>query len=89
MSTVIIETTDPSRRFEIDLANEPQEFVDEFRKFVSKLEIRSKPARKNGAKRLGPKLKRASKYIDSISDRPESKGALAEANEIRKHALTQ
>jgi len=41
MKTVIIETTEPSRRFEIDLANEPREFVEEFQKFVSRLEVRS------------------------------------------------
>ena len=46
MSTIIIEITEPSRRFEIDLANEPQELVDEFRRFVSKLEIRSKTVKK-------------------------------------------
>ena len=83
MSTIIIEITEPSRRFEIDLANEPQELVDEFRRFVSKLEIRSKTVKINGAKRLSPKLKRASKYIDSIANRPESKAALAAADDIR------
>ena len=83
MSTIIIEITEPSRRFEIDLANEPQELVDQFRRFVSKLEIRSKTVKINGAKRLSPKLKRASKYIDSIANRPESKAALAEADDIR------
>jgi len=85
MSTIIIETTDhPSRRFEIDLANEPKEFVEEFRKFVSKLEARSKSVKKNDTKQLSPKLKRASAYIDSISNRPESQAALAEADLIRK-----
>ena len=84
MSTIIIETTEPPRRFEIDLANEPQEFVDEFQKLVLKLEIKSKAVKKNGTKRLSPKLKRASKYIDSIVDRPKSKAALARADEIRK-----
>lgn len=84
MSTIVIETTDPSRRFEIDLAKEPKEFVEEFRKIVSKLEARSATVKKNGAKRLSPKLKRASKYIESISNQPKSKAALAEADEIRK-----
>jgi hypothetical protein len=69
MSTIIIETTDhPSRRFEIDLANESKEFVEEFRKFVAKLEARSKSVKKNDTKQLSPKLKRASAYIDSISN---------------------
>jgi hypothetical protein len=85
MSTIVIETRDDSsRRFEIDLANEPEEFVLEFRNFVSKLEAKSKPVRKNGTKRLSAKLRRASAYIDSIADRPESKAALAEADAIRK-----
>lgn len=91
MSTIVIETTDhTSRRFEIDLANEPKEFVEEFRKFLSKLEARSTTLKKNGTKRhspklkLSPKLKRASAYIDSIANNPESKAALAEADAIRK-----
>ncbi len=84
MSIIIIETTDPSRRFEVDLANESKEFVDEFRRFVSKLEIRSRTIKKNGAKRLSHKLKRASEYIDSISDRAMSRAALNEADNIRE-----
>ncbi len=84
MSTIIFEITDPSRRFVIDLANEPHEFVETVRKFVSKLETRSGAVKKNGAKGLNPKLKRASKYIDSIANRPESKAALAEADGIRE-----
>ena len=84
MSTIVIKTMDhTSRRFEIDLANEPKDFVEEFRKFVSKLEARSSTVKKNGTKRLSPKLKRASAYIDSIANKPESKAALAEADAIR------
>ena len=84
MGTIVIETADrSSRRYDIDLANESKEFVAEFNKFVAKLEAKGKTGKKNGSKRLNSKLKRASAYIDSILSRPESKAALAEADEIR------
>ncbi len=84
MGTIVIETTDhSSKRFDIDLANESEEFVAEFKNFVTKLETKAGTGKKNGSKRLSSKLKRASAYIDTISTRPESKAALAEADEIR------
>lgn len=85
MSTIVIEMPDSSsRRFEIDLANEPKELVEEFCKFVKKLEARAGKSKKNGLKSLSPKLKRASEYLDTLADRPASKASLAEADEIRK-----
>lgn len=85
MNTIIIETPGHSaQRYEIDLAAESKEFVDEFKSFVSKLEAKSKRTKKERTKRLSPKMKQASAYIDKISHRPESKAALAEADAIRK-----
>lgn len=87
MSTIVIETTEPSRRFEIDLEKEPREFVLELREFVSKLESRSKPKRNGTRRELSEEMRRASAYIDSIADRPQSKAALAEADELRRGLL--
>ena len=85
MSTIVIETSDfPSQRFEIDLAKEPREFADEVRNLVAKLETRTSTQKKIQAKRLSPRLRRASRYIDSITDRPASRIALAEADRIRE-----
>ena len=83
MSTIVIETTEPSRRFEIDLEKEPREFVVELNRFVNKLESRSKPKRNGVERQMSEKMKRASAYIDSIAERPESKAALAEADKLR------
>lgn len=85
MSTIVIEIPNlPSRRFEIDLAKESEEFVEEFTRFVTKLEARAVTVKKNGSKRPSPNIKRARQYLDVLSRRPESWAALAEADKIRK-----
>ena len=84
MSTIVIETTEPSRRFEIDLDKEPREFVLELKQFVSRLESRTKPKRNGTERELSEQMRRASAYIDSIADRPQSIAALAEADELRR-----
>ena len=84
MSTIVIETTEPSRRFEIDLDKEPREFVLELKQFVSRLESRTKPKRNGTERELTEQMKRASEYLDSTAERAESKAALAEADELRR-----
>lgn len=86
MSTIVIKTEDnPFETFEVDLANEPKEIKEEFRSFISKLKTRPNVAERRIRKKLSPKLMRASAYIDSIANNPESKAALAEADAIRKN----
>ena len=85
MSTIVIRTADdPQELFEVDLANEPKEFAEEFRRFVSKLRGRQRVTRQAPQKDLSPKLQRASEYLKSLADVPESLEALREADEIRK-----
>lgn len=85
MSTIVIKTEDnPFETFEVDLANEPKEIKEEFRRFVFKLRARSVAAKGRTRKKLSPKLKKASKYLESLSQIPESREALREADEIRR-----
>lgn len=85
MSTIVIKTEDnPLERFEIDLANEPKEFAEEFRKFVSKLRARSNVAERRARKKLSPKLQKATQYLESLSHITESVETLKEADEIRR-----
>lgn len=85
MSTIVIRTADdPQELFEVDLANEPKEFAEEFRKFVSKLRGRQQASKKKTRKELSPKLQRASEYLKSLEKIPESLDALREADELRK-----
>ena len=85
MSTIVIRTDDnPLERFEVDLANEPQEIADEFRKFVEKLRSRSKVARPRRPKKLSPELQKARDYLDKLSRIPESLETLKEADAIRR-----
>ena len=85
MSTIVIKTEDNSlERFEVDLANEPKELAEEFRKFISKLRSKSSVGNRRPSKKLSPKLQKASEYLDSLSQIPESLETLKEADEIRK-----
>lgn len=80
MSTITIETGgSTSKRYVIDLSKESKELVREIRKLV---EARSKAP--GLFDEPTAKLKRAAAYIDEISDRPESRSALAEADAMRK-----
>ncbi len=86
MSTIVIKTEDnPLERFEFDLTNEPKELADEFRKFVLKLRARTNVAEpRRTRKKLSPKLQKASEYLESLSQIPESIETLKEADEIRR-----
>ena len=83
MSTIFIETTEPTRRFEVDLDKEPQEFALELKRVVSRLESRKSPKPSVSTKQLREKMKRASAYVDTIAERPQSKAAIAEADKLR------
>lgn len=85
MSTIVIRTPDdPQEFFEVDLANEPKEFAEEFRKFVSKLRGKKQASAKQAREELSPKLQRASEYLRSLENVPESIESLREADELRK-----
>ncbi len=85
MSTIVIKTEDnPLELVEFDLANEPKELAEEFRRFISKLRARPNAAKGRTRRKLSPKLQKASKYLDSLSQIPESIQTLKEADEIRR-----
>jgi len=84
MSTIVIKTADnPQERFEVDLANEPSEFADEFRKFVSKLRGRKQASKRKTSKKPNPQKKRASENLRSIKNDPENIENLSGAQETR------